>query len=944
LKRSIFLATACASLGSVPAFAADKVLVAPTPGWVAPAPAIDTATPGTILPHFDEQVRIDGDVVTIYIETARQLTSPEQLSQAGTLSYNWQPAHGDITFHRVEILRGGKTIDVLNGGKGFSVLQREAGLERRVVDGSLTAVKHIEGLAVGDVLHVTLSISERDSALAGNVQDGLVLLPAPLKLGFGRARLVWPTARAITVKPLMPGVDVTSHPLDGTWSEVVVPLPVAKLAEMPKNAPARFKPVSLLEFTSFPDWASVAKVMAPLYAVKGSIPAGSDLAAKVDAIAARSADPVHRMADALELVQNDVRYQLIAMGNGNYVPQRPMDTWTKRYGDCKAKTVLLLAILDRLGIAAEPVLANIERGDAVVQMAPAALAFDHVFVRAHVGSEDFWLDGTMLGSRLADIRDVPRYGYVLPVADTGSSLIALPTRAHARPDLDADLVWDMTAGPHFPAPYHMTLRYAGPFGEGQRVEQGAEYDEKLTNFAEKAAKTWTGSDSIGKPKAVYDPITAVWTLSVDGVGYPDWNFRDAQYALAITPDLKVVYDAPRDRASWRAIPALIDQPWTAHSHVVTRLPDGGPGGGKAIALTGGETVTLDVPAASWQRTVALKGGEVVDDIISRETGAEIPADKVSATGKAIDTAMNKTARLTLPRAYPQRWDDAARMRTSPALAAVRAIYDQRITEKADAVKAGAEKSDEAGRLADRGWFEERLFNWAAAEADYSRAIAIDATAARYLSRADLRSRRSDHAGALADAQAAYDLEQGNHDARDKLAEELALAGKVDAAIEILPSDPDVTTDDGLNQTLERASVLELGNRHEDALALLDTALDKRGSSAGLRNARCWYQGLRNMALDVALADCNKAIELASDPATYLDSRAMVHFRAGRFQQARADYEAALASSPEMSSSLFMSGIVAAKLGDQAKSAALLRAARTVNPDIDHFYLHYGIKP
>ena len=160
MKRTIFLVTTCACLGSFPAFAADKVLVAPTPGWVAPAPAIDTATPGTILPHFDEQVRINGDVVTIYIETARQLTSPEQLSQAGTLSYNWQPAHGDITFHRVEILRGGKTIDVLEGGKGFSVLQRESGLERRMVDGSLTAVKHIEGLAVGDVLHITLSTED----------------------------------------------------------------------------------------------------------------------------------------------------------------------------------------------------------------------------------------------------------------------------------------------------------------------------------------------------------------------------------------------------------------------------------------------------------------------------------------------------------------------------------------------------------------------------------------------------------------------------------------------------------------------------------------------------------------------------------------------------------------------------------------------------------------
>ncbi len=940
MKRSILLVTACAIFSTEPAWAGEKVLVAAAPAWVAAAPEIDTSKPGPILPYFDEQVRIDGDVATIYIATARQITSPEQLSQAGTLSFNWQPAHGDITFHKVEILRAGKSIDVLKGGTGISVLQREAGLERRIVDGSLTAVKHIEGLQIGDVLHTTLSISERDTALAGNVQDGLVVLPAPLKLGFGRARLVWPTARNITLKALLPGLTLTPHAIDSTWFELVVPLPVAKLPEVPKNAPVRFKPLTLVEFSSFTDWASVATVMAPLYRVKGTIPAGSDLAAKADAIAARTNDPVTRMADALQLVQNAVRYQLIAMGNGNYVPQSPMDTWTKRYGDCKAKTVLLLAILDRLGIAAEPVLANIQRGDAIAQMAPAAMAFDHVFVRAHAAGEDFWLDGTMLGSRLDDIHDVPRYGWVLPVVDKGADLIELPKRAHARPDLDAELVWDMTGGPHFPSPYHLTLRYAGPFGEGQKVEQGADYDEKLTTFAEKSAKTWTGSNAIGKPHAEYNADKALWTLTVDGVGYPDWNYRDGQYALAVEPDLKIVLDAPRDRASWRAIPALIDQPWTAHSHVITHLPDGG----KAIALTGAEPNGLDLPAASWRRSVTLAAGELVDDITSRENSVEIPAEKIGATTKAIEAAMGRTARLSLPHTYPARWEDAERLRTSSALKAVRAIYDQRIADKTDSEKAGAEKSDQAARLSDRGWFEERLLDWAAAETDYTKAIAIDASAGRYLTRAELRSRRSDHPGALADAQAAYDLEQGNHDARDKLAEELANAGKVDEAIELLPANPDVTTDDGLTQILERALVLEMGNQHEDAMTLLDTAVEKRGSSAGLRNARCWYQGLRNMALDAALADCNKAIELSSDPATFLDSRAMVHFRAGRLVQARADYEAALATAPEMPSSLFMTGIIAAKLGDTAKSAKLLHAARALMPDIDHFYQHYGIKP
>jgi tetratricopeptide (TPR) repeat protein len=852
----------------------------------------------------------------------------------GTLSLPWQPAHGDLTLHRIEIIRGDQIIDVLGKGEGISVLRREAGLERLMVDGQLTAVKHIEGLRVGDLLHMAFSLSEQDPVLGGQMQDAMILLPAPLKLGFGRARLVWKTASPLAWKPLVTGLSLTPRPIDATWTELVVPLPIAKLPEVPKNSPSRFAQQPAIQFSSFPDWAAVARVMAPLYAVKDTIAPESDLAAKVDAIAARSPDPLRRMADALRLVQDEVRYELIALGNGNYVPQTPADTWAKRYGDCKAKTRLLLAILDRLGIPAEPVMASSKRGDAVAEMLPSALAFDHVFVRARPGGssggEEFWLDGTMLGSRLADIRDVPRYGFVLPMGSASPVLIDLPRRAHARPDIDADITYDITAGPHLPTPYHLTLHYNAAFGATYKVDEGPSYDEKLTKFAEKAADSWVGDTFIGKPGAVYDAEAGTWTLQMDGVSYPDWKFADGHYALAVPPGLKVTYNAPRDRTSWRTIPALLEDPWHARLHTVWRLPEGG----KGVTLSGADAASLDLPVAAWQRKVALNGTELTEDITSRESGSEIAADKASATAKAISDTMEKTARLALDPSYPEWWDDVARMKNSPALAKVRAIFDARI----------ALKPDDAVRITDRADFEKQLFNWPAAEADYTRAIALDASVARYISRSQLRSKLGNRPGAMADAQAAYDLEQGNSDARGRLAYELVEAGKADQALDLIPADNDITTDDGLSNFLDRIDRLEQADRHDEALGMLDEALEKRGSSASLRNARCWYLGLRGLSLDVALADCNKALELDSDPAFYLDTRAMVHFRAGRFKEALADYDAALAASPEQTASLYMASIVADRLGDKAKAARLAKAARTLYPDVGHFYAHYGIKP
>jgi tetratricopeptide (TPR) repeat protein len=170
------------------------------------------------------------------------------------------------------------------------------------------------------------------------------------------------------------------------------------------------------------------------------------------------------------------------------------------------------------------------------------------------------------------------------------------------------------------------------------------------------------------------------------------------------------------------------------------------------------------------------------------------------------------------------------------------------------------------------------------------------------------------------------------------------AGTADEGLDLLPTDLDIATDDGLSNFLEKVDRLEQANRHDEALSMLDEALEKRGSSAKLRNARCWYLGLRNAALDIALADCNKAIELEANPAMYMDSRALVHFRAGRLKEAMADYEAALAAEPEQTASLYMAGIVADRMGDKAKAAAMLKAAKTVFPDVGHFYAHYGIKP
>src|SRR5690606_2894277 len=142
---------------------------------------------------------------------------------------------------------------------------------------------------------------------------------------------------------------------------------------------------------------------------------GSRAAGQAERIMRETVDPMERMAKAVRLVQDDVSYLLNGLDGGNYLPQGAEETWEKRYGDCKAKSVLLMGLLRHMGIEAEAVLVASRGGDALPELLPLPAAFDHMIVRARIDGTDFWLDGTSSGTRLSNIANVPAFHYALPL-------------------------------------------------------------------------------------------------------------------------------------------------------------------------------------------------------------------------------------------------------------------------------------------------------------------------------------------------------------------------------------------------------------------------------------------------------------------------------------------------------------------------------------------------
>lgn len=91
-----------------------------------------------------------------------------------------------------------------------------------------------------------------------------------------------------------------------------------------------------------------------------------------------------------------VRYTGVQFGSGAIVPRTITETLTRRYGDCKDQSILLVRLLQEAGIQAHIALINASSSMDILRDLPGLNAFDHVivWVPPQKGNESMWIDPT----------------------------------------------------------------------------------------------------------------------------------------------------------------------------------------------------------------------------------------------------------------------------------------------------------------------------------------------------------------------------------------------------------------------------------------------------------------------------------------------------------------------------------------------------------------------
>jgi hypothetical protein len=560
---------ACATIASAAPPKPAKVLQGAVPKWVLPPPATpigEVPKEGLVQFRFlDNQIRVSRQGQESFITQRFKILRPEAL-QAANLRFVWRPSSGQLMVHSIRRHRqDGSSVEML-GKAEFQILQREENLEQSILTGLTTAIFPVPGVEVGDELEFSTTITDRDPTLFDR-PFGAIQLPMIEIGGIFRARLLQSDDIALK-RQTTPDLETPASLAVKTADELVIKIDNPKSVNLPEGAPGRFAIGRLVEYSSFANWGEISMTFSKFFEQASKFSANSPVRAEVAKIAALSSDPEVRILAALRLVQDRIRYVYVGLGTGSYMPASAEQTWERRYGDCKAKTALLLAVLRELGISAEAVLVNASGLDGIQHRLASPALFDHVLVRATVGSKSLWLDGTLLGSPRLEYIAPPKFSAALPLRTKGAELeniAPLPLSFLSKLEV-MDI--DATAGKAKPARVNFRSIIHGDevlqLRAGLASLAGNDLKQALRSILGRASEE---TEDIGWS---YDESTGALTLKWIGTEKLDWKSDGSYYlpAAGFTPPNELKRPKGQDQSA----PWSVDFPFFSCWITTIRLP------------------------------------------------------------------------------------------------------------------------------------------------------------------------------------------------------------------------------------------------------------------------------------------------------------------------------------------------------------------------------------
>ena len=370
---------------------------------------------------FEEQIQVDKQ--QDYQHYIREIVSDAGIQNGSEIAVSFDPTFETLNFHEIIIWRAGKPINRLSAN-AFKIVADEQDLSKFIYQGSYTAVNILEDIRKGDKIEYAFTITGRNPIFNNKFcRDIYFQQSQPIAHLYKTVQISQTRNLNFKYFNKVPKVEVSNYQASKcyAWEDFQV-----KPAHDYENQPAWYTTYGYVQISEYNSWQEVAdwalKINPIIKITNGN------LAKQVAVLKAKSGNNKDTyFRDAVKLVQDEIRYMGIEIGQYSHKANNPEKIYNQRYGDCKDKSLLLASILAANGITANMVLINAYTKDKIDQYLPSPNVFNHAVVVATLNNKQIFVDPTMSyqGGTGTNIY-FPQYKKGLIVAAKNNSLTNIP--------------------------------------------------------------------------------------------------------------------------------------------------------------------------------------------------------------------------------------------------------------------------------------------------------------------------------------------------------------------------------------------------------------------------------------------------------------------------------------------------------------------------------------
>ena len=413
--------------GNMASASGPVVHISPVPDWISILKPYTKSIPlrtvenGYFYQLYEEQVQVEKQAD--YTHVIREIVSDAGIQDGSEISVSFDPLYERIDFHKLIVWRDNKPQDRLKTG-AFKVIADEKDLSRFIYQGTFSAYCISDDIRKGDKIEYSYTITGRNPIFSNKYfRDFYLQLSLPVAHIYKSVQVS--PERKLSIKTFNKAPKATISTKNGLqcyeWEDFQV-----HPADDYDSEPGWYNDYNYVQVSDYNSWKEVVDwgmLINPLAVnIKGA------LADQVSALkTSANGNKVAYFRSAVKLVQNEVRYMGIEMGEYSHKANDPEKVFNQRYGDCKDKALLLASILNAGGIPASLVLINSGARGGIDQLLPSPNDFDHMVIVATVNGKQVWVDATIAdeGGTGTDLY-FPNYGKGLVLKAGNNALTTIP--------------------------------------------------------------------------------------------------------------------------------------------------------------------------------------------------------------------------------------------------------------------------------------------------------------------------------------------------------------------------------------------------------------------------------------------------------------------------------------------------------------------------------------